>query len=117
MLPVHFASRKTGHPAVEGFEEKDFSYWYDKSVDMITPIIYNTFEAEGFTPILLSGNTNDDNEWGQTLACAEKDYNGKKYIICNVDLRQENPVAQRFINSIMNFMIYNSYVQKYIEIF
>ena len=73
----------------------------DKSVDMITPIIYNTFEAEGFTPILLSGNTNDDNEWGQTLACAEKDYNGKKYIICNVDLRQENPVAQRFINSIM----------------
>lgn len=101
MLPVHFASRKTGHPAVEGFEEKDFSYWYDKSVDMITPIIYNTFEAEGFTPILLSGNTNDDGKWGQTLACAEKEYNGKKYIICNVDLRQENPVAQRFINSVM----------------
>lgn len=96
MLPVHFASRKTGHEAVAEFKEKDFSYWYNKKEDMITPIIYNTFEAEGFTPILISGNSGDNGVWHETLVCAEKVYNGKKYIICNVDLREENPIAQRF---------------------
>ncbi len=101
MLPVHFASRKTGHSAVAEFKEKDFSYWYNKESDMITPILYNTFEAEGFTPILTSGNMDDNGEWHTVLACAEKVYNGKKYVICNVDLRQENPIAQRFIKNIV----------------
>ncbi|MBR1970808.1 MAG: hypothetical protein IKA17_10700 [Clostridia bacterium] len=42
-----------------------------------------------------------DGEWNTALACAEKTHNGKKYVICNVDLRQENPIAQRFMKSIM----------------
>jgi len=101
MLPVHFVSRKTGHKAISGFKEKDFSYWYDKNADMIAPILHNTFEADGFSPILISGNTDENGEWHETLACAEKTHNGKKYVICNVDLRQENPIAQRFMKSIM----------------
>lgn len=56
---------------------------------MITPILYNTFEADGFTPILTSGNTDENGVWHEVLACAEKVYNGKRYIICNVDLRCE----------------------------
>lgn len=100
MLPVHFASRKTGHEAVENFEAKDFSYWYDKESDMITPILYNTFEADGFTPVLTSGNMDDNGDWGKVLACAVKEYEGKKYVICQVDLRCENPIAKRFKKTI-----------------
>lgn len=100
MLPVHFVSRKTGHKAVERFSDRDFSYWYDKETDMIKPILYNTFEADGFRPILISGNMDENGEWKEALACAEKDYNGKKYIICNVDVRVENPIAARFLNEL-----------------
>ncbi len=63
MLPFHFVSRDTGHTAVEGFREKDFSYWYDRQSDMITPIAENTFTIDGATPILTSANTNENGKW------------------------------------------------------
>ncbi len=100
MLPVHFVSRNTGHSAVSEFLPKDFSYWYSKKDDMITPVCYNTFEAEGFTPILTSGNMDNTGEWKSALVCAEKNYEGKKYIICNADLRTENPVAAYFLDNL-----------------
>ena len=100
MLPVHFVSRKTGHKAVEEFKEKDFSYWYNKEQDMITPLLETTFTANGFTPILISGNLDVNNEWNKTFACAEKVYQGKRYVICQVDLRQENPIAKRLLKNI-----------------
>lgn len=102
MLPLHFVSRKTGHNTVAEFGEEDFSYWYDKDSDMITPILETTFTTEGFTPILTSGNTDDNGEWNTALACEEKLYEGKRYIICQVDLRQENPVAKRFVANLYN---------------
>lgn len=100
MLPVHFVSRKTGHKYVREFEPKDFSYWYNKKADMITPIAAKTFTAKGFTPILTSGNMDGDKNWGPALVCAEKHYNGKKYVVCTVDLRAENPVAKRFLKNL-----------------
>ena len=100
MLPVHFASRKTGHKAVAEFSEKDFSYWYDGKEDCIMPICYNTFEADGFTPILTGGNMDENGKWHKVLICAEKNWNGKKYIICNADLRIENPVAAYFLDNL-----------------
>ncbi len=100
MLPVHFVSRKTGHKAVEEFRERDFSYWYNREADMITPLCAETFTAEGFTPILTSGNQNEHGEWRQELACAEKIYEGKRYVITTVDLRCENPVAKRFLQNL-----------------
>ena len=100
MLPLHFVSRKTGHKAVEEFRGNDFSYWYDRKADMITPILDTTFTASGFDPILTSGNLDKDGIWKRELACAEKEYNGKKYIICQVDLRTENPVAKRFLRNL-----------------
>lgn len=100
MLPLHFVSRKTGHKAVEGFKPADFSYWYDKSEDMITPIIESTFTAEGFVPILISGNQDDNGSWGEVFACAAKEFEGKKYVICQLDLRCENPIAKRFLKKI-----------------
>lgn len=100
MLPLHFVSRKTGHEAVSEFSERDFSYWYNKKQDMITPILETTFTAEGFTPILTSGNKNKQGKWVKTLAAAEKVYEGKRYIICQLDLRCENPVAKRFLRNL-----------------
>ena len=100
MQPLHFVSRKTGHPAVFGFRPEDFKNWYNAEEDMITPIIENTFTAEGFRPILLTGNTDDQDEWGSALAAAEKWYEGKRYVICQADLRQENPIAKRFLKKL-----------------
>ena len=101
MLPLHFASRKTGHRAVSEFRPEDFRNWYNAREDMITPLLESTFTADGFTPILLSGNVNEQGNWAPALAAAEKQYEGKRYVICQVDLRQENPVAKRFLKKIM----------------
>ncbi len=101
MMPVHFVSRKTGHEAAADFGEKDFSYWYDKDADMITPIMYNTFTASGFTPILTGGNMDDEGNWVPVMAAGVKEHEGKKYVICQVDLRLENPTAKRFRKAIM----------------
>ena len=100
MLPLHFVSRKTGHEIVAEFRHKDFSYWYNEKEDMITPILYKTFTAEGFVPLLLSGNKNGEGAWDQALACGMREYQGKLYVICLADLRTENPVAKRFLNNI-----------------
>ena len=100
MLPLHFVSRKTGHPAVAEFNEQDFSYWYDAKEDCITPLLDTTFTVEGFTPILLSNNMDEQGNWGPVLAAAEKLYEGKHYVICQLDLRQENPVAKRFLRNL-----------------
>ncbi len=101
MLPLHFASRKTGHVAVSEFMPKDFSYWYDSTEDMITPILYSTFTADGFEPILTSGNMDDAGDWQEVMACGVKEYEGKKYVICQLDLRKENPIAKRFLKNLM----------------
>ena len=101
MLPVHFASRKTGHKVVAEFRPKDFSYWYDAENDYITPIAEKTFMASGFTPILLGNNVDSNGNWSSALICAEKEFEGKRYILCTLDLRTENPVAKRFLCNLL----------------
>lgn len=101
MLPLHFVSRKTGHSYVRSFEQEDFKNWYDEQEDRITPLLESTFTAPGFTPILTSGNIDDNGNWNPALAAAEKEYQGKRYVICQVDLRQENPIAKRFLRELM----------------
>lgn len=102
MLPVHFVSRKTGHPAVAEFKPNDFAYWYDRKVDYITPVADKTFTAEGFTPILMGNNMDADGNWTSAPVCGEKYYEGKRYILCTLDIRPENPVAKRFIRNLLN---------------
>lgn len=103
MSPVHFVSRKTGHEIVQGFHEKDFSYWYNRQEDRITPVMYKTFLAEGFTPVLISGNEDSESNSYPALAAAVKVYEGKLYVICMVDLRMEEPVAKRFLKKVYAF--------------
>lgn len=103
MLPLHFASRKTGHKIVEELQERDISYWYNEREDMITPLLYATFTADGFTPVVTSGNKNETGAWDKALALAVKKHEGKLYVICQLDLRMENPVAQRIVKNIYEY--------------
>ena len=100
MLPMHFVSRKTAHKAVECFEPHDFSYWYDKNTDMITPLCECTFTVDGAVPILISSNTDGAGKWQKELAAAEITDGKKRYILTTVDLREENPVASIFIDNL-----------------
>ncbi len=93
--PVYFLSRKTGHPAVAEFRPMDFRMWYDAKLDRLTPICKQVFKADGFRPILLCNGNLDPR-----LAVAEKEFEGKRYIICLADLRQENPIAKRFLRTL-----------------
>jgi len=100
MNASHFASFAPYKDLTEHFEQDDFKMWYDKDVDVITPIVKNTFSAEGFTPILTgpSAMWGDSAPRGGEYVVAEKYYEDKRYIICTLELRCENPVAQRFID-------------------
>lgn len=103
MLPLHFASAATGHEIVDGFKEGDISYWYNSKEDMITPLLYATFTADGFAPVVTSGNKTETGAWDKVLAVGVKYYEGKLYVICQLDLRQENPVAKRLLKSIYDY--------------
>jgi hypothetical protein len=99
MLPMHFTSRATGHPLVEGFQKDDFRLWYDPVQDCIAPILDATFTAEGYTPVLLSGNVGKKGTWGPALATAEKRMGHGCVRICQVKLSgrvMDNPIAWEF---------------------
>ena len=49
----------------------------------------------------LSCNTDENGNWGPAFAAAEFEENGQRTVVCTVDLRLENPVAERFLAAIM----------------
>ncbi|MBQ7108996.1 MAG: hypothetical protein IJN99_01385 [Clostridia bacterium] len=90
-----FVSRNTGHSAVAEFKEFDFSMWYDKEADMIMPIAPKKFTARGFVPILIG-----EGAYSDSMVVGVKEYQGKKYVISFLDIRVENPIAERFLNNL-----------------
>lgn len=100
MLPLHFASCATGHKMVEGMPPDAVRYWYDENAGYITPLLYSTFTAKDCSPILLSGNQDEEGNWEQALAAGEFPY-GKGYIrICQVRLEgrlKTNPAARELL--------------------
>ena len=109
MRPLHFVSRKTSHPLVEGYTPYDFRLWYNEEADMITPLIRFTFTAKGANPILTSGNSLRGSAWGQplhsALACAEFKIGKGRLIINEVDLDShlQNPIARNFRNRLSQY--------------
>jgi hypothetical protein len=103
MNPRHFVSCASGHALVEGFETNDFRFWFDDSVGYVTPFLKATFQAEGWTPILLTGNGGWRGEWGPALAAAEKQYGSGLIRICLPELRGRlaNPVARIFARRLL----------------
>ena len=95
----HFVSRATGHPLVADFQPEDFRLWYDSAADRIAPLLETCFQAEGWTPILTTGNGGWGGEWGPALAAAEKRDGTGSWRICQVALAGRtvaNPVAALF---------------------
>lgn len=91
----YFLSRKTGHPAVEGFAPGDFRMWYNKELDRLSPIATQCFRAEGFRPVLICNGSYDPR-----TVVGEKLFEGKRYIICLADLRMENPPAKHLYRNL-----------------
>ena len=96
-------SRDTGHPIVAELGPKDVRHWYNEKEDCITPILCETFDAEGFTPILTGGKrgarTTEEpqGKWEKSNAIAEKKIGNGYVRICQINMQDritQNPVAQ-----------------------
>lgn len=100
----HFVSRATGHPLVAGFEPQDFRLWHDPAEDRVVPLLETCFRAEGWTPILSTGNGGWGGEWGPALAAAEKRDGAGAWRVCQVALAGRtttNPAAKKFAQGII----------------
>lgn len=96
MNAVHFANRDTGHPMVHGLEPDSVKFWFDEDLGYVSPFLHTTFQAEGWEPILRSGNGFWSTEWEPVLAAASKTEGRGQWIICQLDLHNRiktNPVA------------------------
>lgn len=96
MLPLHFASRNTGHPLIQDLEENDIRYWYDSSVGYITPLLEKTIDTKDFEVVVSTGNQDQEGNWKKVAGLVEKSY-GKGIIYVN-ELKMfgrtdSNPVA------------------------
>ena len=104
MGACHVVSRATGHPLVAGLRPEDFRLWYDPDADMVTPLLERTFAAEGWTPILASGNGDWAGAWGPALAAAERADGKGMWRICQVQLAgrtRHNPPAAIFARRLL----------------
>lgn len=100
----HFVSRATHHPMVQEFLPEDFKFWYDAGVDYPTPLLYSTFTAPGWTPILTSGNGDWQGDWSAAFAAAEKKQGAGHWRICQVQLMDRlegNPAATMFAMNLL----------------
>jgi len=104
LRPRQFVSRATGHPLVAGFQPDDFKCWYDADAGFFTPLLPTVFEAEGWRPILTSGNGIWTGAWKPMLAAAEKCEARGSWIVCQVALAgrtRHNPVARIFARRLL----------------
>jgi hypothetical protein len=96
--PVHFVSRDTGHPLVEGLEPNSVKFWFDEDIGYVSPLVHTTFRAEGWKSAYFSGSGGWATSWGPVHAVASKRDGEGCWIICQLDLHNRiktNPVAAR----------------------
>ena len=98
MHEFFFVSRATGHELVSGYEKRDFAFWYDPTVDYISPILGTTCRAPEWRTILSTGIVSWGEEGGSASAALELRHGDGKFRICQVRLpgRTINPVARSF---------------------
>ena len=93
---LHFVSRATGHPLVEGFQPDDFKFWYNAGVDHPTPLLRTPgFRASGWEPVLLTHNA---------LAAGYKAEGKGHWCVCQIELAGRivgNPVATIFAQRVL----------------
>ena len=104
MGPRHFVSCDSGHPIVEKFERDDFKFWFDESLGHVSPILDTILEADGWTPILLSGDGGWDRPWGPMPVAAERSDGLGCWRICQVawaNRMRTNPVARLLAKNLL----------------
>lgn len=104
MGPRHFVSCDSGHPLAEGFRREDFKFWFDETAGHATPLLKTVLEAEGWTPILLSGDGGWGRPWGPVPVAAECADGKGCWRICQVELLnrlQTNPAAAAFAGRLL----------------
>ncbi len=94
------------------FKKGDVRYWYNEAKDYMTPIIGETFDADGFDDILFSagrsGEKTKDNPqgaWTKTLVLGRKTVEKGKVYICQASFENRiasNPVARIIFERIIN---------------
>jgi hypothetical protein len=95
----HFVSCASGHPLADGFLPQDFKFWFDERLSHASPILHTVLDAQGWSPILLSGDGGWSRPWGPAAAAAEKRDGRGVWRVCQVDLLDRvrtNPVAHLF---------------------
>lgn len=111
--PIHFVARSRTHPITGDFGTNDVRHWFDEEKGYITPILYDTFEAEDFSGILISANREGGRvpgephgAWRKTFAVAEKQVGRGCLRVSLIDLRHRirtNPVAKRLLERLITY--------------
>ncbi len=104
MGEYYFVSPKVAHPLMKAFKPMDFKMWYDPAVDYVQPLLGCVVSAPGWTPLLLSGNSNWVDDKGSVMAACELRYGKGLFRISEVKLagRTINPVASYFADMLIN---------------
>lgn len=106
---VHFVSRDTGHCLVNHLEKNDFRFLYDKRVDRIAPILYDSLYCENaipvFTTIRQPGRPYQD-DCETDLACCEIPFGKGSVIINQLHLqgKEDNPVVTQFLQNLYHYI-------------
>lgn len=104
MGQYYFASPVSENPLVSWAKPLDFRFWYDASKDYVTPFLGVVFKAQGWTPVLTSGNPNWKGDEGQALAVADYPYGKGLYRICQIGLQNRlkaEPVANKLFRELI----------------
>jgi hypothetical protein len=89
---------------VEGFRRDDFKFWFDETLGHVSPILDTVIEADGWTPILLSGNGGWDRPWCDVPVAAERKEGRGCWRVCQVQWINRihtNPAAKLFARNLM----------------
>lgn len=109
--PMHFVERKENHILTTDFKKDDVRFWFDEEKGVITPIVCDMFDGDGFVPILTTARQSKKTaggsagQWEKMFALAEKDFDGKKLIISQVNFENKlkNPVAKILFARLMRY--------------
>jgi len=99
MGQYYFVSPVLSHPMLNGFEPRDFFFWYNGAKGLVSPLLGEMSQMQGWTPLLRTGQTGWVGSNDYAFATAEKAWGKGKVIINHVQLAgriKYNPTARAF---------------------
>ncbi len=99
MGKYYFVSPVLSHPMLNGFRPRDFFFWYNGAKGLVSPLLGEMSQMQGWTPLLRTGQTSWVGSNDYAFATAEKAWGKGKVIINHVQLAgriKYNPTARAF---------------------